>query len=112
MSGRNPVDAQQKVKNFFGQTANFNANQQTYLTGNLAHQMNYTELGRFARLDDPKGIDSLLNRFENPLAKIEKGTEGNPDVKHIQNVCLDPIIQQDVRRIHLMCHFYMRAGHE
>ena len=70
MSTRNPVNMQQKVKNFFGSTTNMNANQQTYLTGNLAHQMNYTELGRFARLDDPKGIDSFLNRFETPLPKL------------------------------------------
>ena len=39
MSGRNKVDTQQKVKNFFGQTAKFNANQQIYLTGNQDHQM-------------------------------------------------------------------------
>ena len=92
MSGCNEVDTQQKVKNFFGQRANFNANQQTYLTGNQDHQMNYTELGRFGRLDDPKGIYSFLMRFEKPLVEIVRGTEGNPDVARIQNVHLDPIV--------------------
>ena len=49
-----------------------NANQQTYLTGTLGHQMNYSALSSFAKLDYPKGIDSFFNRFEHPLARIEE----------------------------------------
>ena len=112
MSARIPVDMQQKMKNFFGSTANMNANQQTYVTYNLAHKMNYTELGRFSRLDEGKGIDSFLMRFEKPLSKVVRGTGGNPDVVRIQTVCLDPTVQQDIRLVHLMYHFYVRAGHE
>ena len=112
MSGRNEVDTQQKVKNFFGQTAKFNTTQQTYLTGNLDHQMGYTELSRFGRLDEGQGIDSFLMRFEKPLSEIVRGTGGDPDVVRIQTVRLDPTVQQDVRLVHLMHHFYERSSHE
>ena len=73
--------------------------------------MNYSTLSSFANLDYPKGIDSWLHRFEKPLSRVEEGTDRNPDVEHIQNVCLDPIVQQNCRQVYQMCHVFMRAGH-
>ena len=93
MSARNEVDTQQKLKNFFRETANFTAGQQTYLTGNQSHQMGYTELSKFGRLDEGPGIDSFLMRFEKPLPEVFRGTGNNPDIVRTQNVCLDPTVQ-------------------
>ena len=111
MSARNEVDTQNKLKNFFRDTASFNGNQQNYLTGNQRHQMGYTELSKFGRLDEGKGIDSFLMRFEKPLPEIVRGTGNNADIVRIQEVRLDPTVQQDVREVHRMHHFYVRAGH-
>ena len=71
------------MKNFFASTTGMVADQQTYLTGELGHQMNYSTLSSFANLDYPKGIDSWLHRFEKPLSRVEEGTDRNPDVEHI-----------------------------
>ena len=73
--------------------------------------MNYTELSKFGRLNEETGIDSFLQRFEKPLPEIIRGTGGNTDTVRIQEVRLDPTVQQDVREVHRMHHFYVQAGH-
>ena len=111
MAARNEVDTQNKLKNFFRDTAGFNNDQQNYLTGNLRHQMGYTELSKFGRLNEETGIDSFLQRFEKPLPEIIRGTGGAADNVRIQEVRLNPTVQQDLRDVHRMHHFYVQAGH-
>ena len=49
-----------------------NANQQTYLTGTLGHQMNYSALSSFANLDYTKGINSWSTVLKTPLPVLKK----------------------------------------
>ena len=112
MSGRNEVNTQNKMKTFFREVASFDTDQQGYLTGNERHQMKYTELSKFGRLDEENGIDSFLKLFVKPLPKVERGTGGADDVVRVQEVRLDATQEQDVRKVHTMHHYYIRAGHE
>ena len=112
MSGRTPTSTKPRMKALFSSATGMLPNQQEYLTGDLPHQMNNSELGPFPNLDVPEGINSWLNRFERPLKRVETGANGNLDVEHHQNVHLDPAVQQKCREVHQMCQFYMRAGHK
>ena len=88
MSGRNEVNTQNKMKAFFREVASFDTDQQGYLTGNERHQMKYTELSKFGRLDEGLGIESFLMRFEKPLPEIVQGTGNQQDIVCIQEVLL------------------------
>ena len=61
-------------------------------------------------LDTP-GVEDWLKEFAKPPPRIQAGANGAASVKHAQNVRLSATVKQNVRRLHVMCVYFLRASH-
>ena len=82
----------------------------TYMIGAADHQMGQTNIDGFSELDTP-GVEDWLKEFAKPPPRIEAGANGAASIEHAQNVRLSATVKQNVRRLHVMCVYYLRAGH-